>query len=64
MQQILSRILIVFIILNFSCIAVWEEMNRLSLKEIKRKGKLKVITSYNANSYFIYKDPRAPQEFN
>jgi membrane-bound lytic murein transglycosylase F len=63
MQQILSRSIIVFIILNLSCIAVWEEMNRLSLKEIKKRGKLKVITSYNANSYFIYKDQPIGYEY-
>ena len=63
MQQVLSRSIILVIILNLSCIAVWEEMNRLSLKEIKRKGKLKVITSYNANSYFIYKDQPIGYEY-
>ncbi|MBK8394918.1 MAG: transporter substrate-binding domain-containing protein [Leptospiraceae bacterium] len=63
MQQLLSRSFILIIILNFSCIAVWEEMNRLSLNEIKRKGKLKVITAYNANSYFIYKDQPIGYEY-
>jgi|JI8StandDraft_1071087.scaffolds.fasta_scaffold44890_2 membrane-bound lytic murein transglycosylase F len=63
MQQFFSRSILLLIVLNFSCIAIWEEMNRLSLNEIKKRGKLKVITSYNANSYFIYKDQAIGYEY-
>ena len=63
MQHFFSRSILVFIILNLSCIAIYEEMNRVSLSEIKKRGKLKVITSYNANSYFIYKDQAIGYEY-
>lgn len=63
MQHFFSRSILLLIVLNFSCIAIWEEMNRLSLNEIKKRGKLKVITSYNANSYFIYKDQAIGYEY-
>lgn len=63
MQRIFAPTIFVLIVLNLSCIAIWEEMNRLSLNEIKKRGKLKVITSYNANSYFIYKDQPIGYEY-
>ena len=63
MQHFFSRSILVLILLNLSCIAIYEEMNRVSLSEIKKRGKLKVITSYNANSYFIYKDQAIGYEY-
>ncbi|MCB1141191.1 MAG: transporter substrate-binding domain-containing protein [Leptospiraceae bacterium] len=50
---------ILFLILGVSlstCIPVWEKINRLTLDEIKQRGKLRVITSYSQNSYFLYKE--------
>ncbi|MCE9499826.1 MAG: transporter substrate-binding domain-containing protein [Leptospira sp.] len=38
-----------------SCIAIWESINGVDIKDIKKAGKLRVITAYGANSYFIYK---------
>jgi membrane-bound lytic murein transglycosylase F len=55
----MSRITKVFILLPLlflSCIQVWEKLSRVSLEEIKSRGKLKVIMAYNPNSYFIYRD--------
>lgn len=37
------------------CIQIWERFRGVTLEEIKKKGTLKVITAYNANSYFIFK---------
>jgi membrane-bound lytic murein transglycosylase F len=59
----LKLILFSVFILFCSCIAVWEKLNTISLSEIKKRGKLKVITSYNPNSYFLYKDQPIGYEY-
>ncbi len=61
MKKILILIILFFLFNN--CISVWEELNKISLDEIKKKGKLKVITSYNPNSYFLYKDQPVGYEY-
>jgi membrane-bound lytic murein transglycosylase F len=61
MKKIFISISILFFLNN--CISVWEELNKLSLEEIKKSGKLKVITSYNPNSYFLYKDQPIGYEY-
>lgn len=37
------------------CIAVYEAITAIDIDDIRDRGKLKVITSYGANSYFIYR---------
>ena len=37
------------------CIAVYEAITAIDIDDIRERGKLKVITSYGANSYFIYR---------
>ncbi|MEQ9363641.1 MAG: transporter substrate-binding domain-containing protein [Leptospirales bacterium] len=37
------------------CIAVYEAITAIDIEDIRERGKLKVITSYGANSYFIYR---------
>lgn len=46
-----------------SCIAIWEKIHSLSLEDIKKRGKLKVITAYNPGSYFIYKEEKMGFEY-
>ncbi len=62
----MKKIFFCFISIIFffsNCIAVWEEINRIRLDEIKKRGKLKVITSYNPNSYYLYKDQPIGYEY-
>jgi membrane-bound lytic murein transglycosylase F len=53
----MNKIIFLFIIIIFNtCIPVWEKINRLSIDDIKNRGVLKVVTAYNENSYFLYKE--------
>lgn len=53
----------VLLIFSLQCIDIWELMTSESFADIKKRGKLKVITAYNANSYFIYKDETLGYEY-
>lgn len=44
-----------FGLLLLGCIPIYERLASEDLPEIRKRGKLKVITAYNANSYFIYR---------
>ncbi|MCR9144613.1 MAG: transporter substrate-binding domain-containing protein [bacterium] len=37
------------------CIAVYEAITAIDIEDIRERNKLRVITSYGANSYFIYR---------
>ena len=39
----------------FSCIAVWQRYTAVDLQRIKERGTLRVLTAYNATSYFLYR---------
>ncbi len=39
----------------FGCIRVYETLTGVDLADIRKRGRLQVVTSYNANSYFIYR---------
>lgn len=45
------------------CIQIWERFNGVTIEDIKKEGKLKVITAYNANSYFILKGTTMGYEY-
>ncbi len=49
--------------LIFSCIPIWEKINSVSLIDIQKRKKLKVIASYNQNTYYIYRDQEMGFEF-
>lgn len=41
--------------LSVSCLQIWDRFTGADLAEIRQRGTLRVITSYSANSYFIYR---------
>ena len=63
LTHVLRQVIIFIVTMNLSCIAIWEEMNTQRLIDIKKTGKLKVITAYNANSYYFYKDQPIGYEY-
>ncbi|MCB1175176.1 MAG: transporter substrate-binding domain-containing protein [Leptospiraceae bacterium] len=56
LNTLLLRFLTGLILFNAStCIPIWERLTTADLDQIRKRGKLQVITAYNANSYFIYR---------
>ncbi|MEM7181659.1 MAG: transporter substrate-binding domain-containing protein [Spirochaetota bacterium] len=56
-------LLLVWFFAGNSCLLLWENFTGVTLEEIKRSGKLKVVTAYNANSYFLYKGEAMGYEY-
>ncbi|MCK4815240.1 transporter substrate-binding domain-containing protein, partial [bacterium] len=42
-------------LLSFQCLGILDTVSGVNIEGIKRRGKLIAVTSYGANSYFIYK---------
>lgn len=40
---------------GWGCIQIYEAFSGVDLGDIRKRGKLQVVTAYNANSYFIYR---------
>ena len=47
--------LVVLLSLGGGCIALWQRFTAVDLDGIKQRGTLKVLTAYNASSYFLYR---------
>lgn len=56
-------LLVVLLWTGNSCLLLWENISGVTLDQLKKGGKLKVITAYNANSYFLYKGEAMGYEY-
>ena len=54
---------LVLLFYTISCIPIWEKINSVSLQDIQNRKKLKVIASYNQNTYYIYREQEMGFEF-
>ena len=65
LQPIYNKKIISLILLfnALSCIPIWEKINSLSLQDIQNRKKLKVIASYNQNTYYIYREQEMGFEY-
>jgi len=53
-----GRLFLAFLLiglLSFGCLGILDSVSGINVENIKKRGKLIAITSYGANSYFIYK---------
>ena len=58
--------LFIIYVINFyslSCIPIWEKINTVTLEDIKKSKKLRVVTSTNQNTYYMYKDEEMGFEY-